>query len=190
MWKKVMAVILVLVVGTAVMFVDNPFSPTFKASASSYRSGFSIVPEKENETGVALDSGFIMSSQNELTLDFVKTNVSLRSGELFEITQKGQGNFLLKPVQPLKQNKVYFFDIKDTAGNIVSFAFQTTRDFTVLGNLPADMSTNVPLDTGIELYFSYPDIQDISNYFEISPKVEGRFERTLSADDVLSLLGL
>ena len=32
------------------------------------------------------------------------------------------------------------------------------------------------MDTGIELYFSYPDVENISKYFEISPKVNGRFE--------------
>ena len=38
------------------------------------------------------------------------------------------------------------------------------------------MSSNVPVDTGIELYFTYPDVENISDYFEITPKVDGRFE--------------
>ena len=136
MWKKFLAIVLVLVVGSSVLFVGNPFSPAIKASASTYRSGFSIVPEKEDETGVASDSGFILSSQTDVTLDYVKSSVSMRDGEALTITPASDGRFLLKPAKPLEQNHVYFIDVKTAAGNVVSFAFQTRRDFTVMGSLP------------------------------------------------------
>lgn len=100
----------------------------------------------------------------------------MRGGEMFTITPAAEGRFILKPTEPLEQNKIYFIDVKTQAGNTVSFAFQTKRDFTVLGSLPENMSSYVPVDTGIELYFSYPDVENISKYFEISPKVNGRFE--------------
>ena len=45
-----------------------------------------------------------------------------------------------------------------------------------MGSLPADMSSYVPVDTGIELYFSYPDVENIAKHFEITPNVKGRFE--------------
>ena len=178
MCKRILAMLLIMVMCTTMLFVDSPFNPTVKALASSYKNGFSVVPEKEkeDETGVALDSGFILTAQESITLDYVKANVSLRNGEPLKAVQTPDGSFLLKPAQPLEQNKIYFIDIKTPAGQTVSFAFQTTRDFSVLGSLPENMSSNVPVDTGIELYFSYPDIKDIAKYFEISPKVEGRFE--------------
>jgi len=176
MWKRTISIILILVLCVSVMWFANPLAPVTKASANTFRSGFSIIPEKEDASGIALDTGFILSSQSEIDLDFVKESVSFRSGELFTITPSEDGRFLLKPAEPLKQNKVYFIDIKTKDGNTVSFAFQTKRDFTVLGSLPENMSSYVPVDTGIELYFSYPDVENISKYFEISPKVEGRFE--------------
>lgn len=176
MWKKALAVILVLVLCVSVMWVSNPLVPAYKASADTFRSGFSIVPEKEDDTGVSLDSGFILGSQTEIDLDYVKANVTMREGETLIITPAANGKFLLKPSEPLKQNQVYFIDVKAQDGRTVSFAFQTKRDFTVLGSLPDKMSANVPVDTGIEMYFSYPDVKDISKYFEISPKVDGRFE--------------
>lgn len=176
MWKRIMAIILIFVLCVSVMWFANPLTPVTKASANTYRSGFSIVPEKEDDAGIALDTGFILSSQSEITLDFVKENVSMRGGEMFTITQTDDGKFILKPSEPLIQNKVYFIDIKTQDGNTVSFAFQTKRDFTVLGSLPADRSSYVPVDTGIELYFSYPDVENVSKYFEISPAVKGRFE--------------
>lgn len=176
MWKRIMAIFLILVLCVSVMWFANPLAPAIKASADTYRSGFSIVPDKEDDTGVSLDTSFVLSSQSGITLDFVQKNVSIRGGELFTITPTADGKFILKPSAPLIQNKVYFIDVRTLSGNTESFAFQTKRDFTVLGSLPENMSTYVPVDTGIELYFSYPDVKNIEKHFEISPKVEGRFE--------------
>lgn len=176
MWKRIMAIFLILVLCVSVMWFANPLAPVTKVSADTYRSGFSIIPEKEDASGVLLDSGFILSSQSELTIDYIKENVSMRGGEMFTITPAAEGRFILKTTEPLEQNKIYFIDVKAQAGNTVSFAFQTKRDFTVLGSLPDNMSSYVPVDTGIELYFSYPDVENISKHFEITPKVNGRFE--------------
>jgi len=158
------------------MWFADPLVPITKVSAETYKSGFLIVPEKEDASGVLLDSGFIISSQSELSIDYIQENVSIRSGEMFTITPSAEGKFILKPTEPLEQNRIYFIDVKTPDGNTISFAFQTKRDFTVLGSLPDNMSSNVPADTGIELYFSYPDVENISDYFEITPKVDGRFE--------------
>ena len=166
MWKRIMAIFLVLILCVSVMWVANPITPVTKVSADTYRSGFSIVPEKEDASGVLLDSGFILSSQSPLTIDYIKENVSMREGNLFSITPAAEGRFILKPTESLEQNKIYFIDVKAQAGNTVSFAFQTKRDFTVLGSLPDNMSSYVPVDTGIELYFSYPDVENISKHFE------------------------
>ena len=176
MWKRITAIILIFVLCVSVMWFANPLSPITKVSADTYKSGFSIVPEKEDASGVLPDSGFIISSQSELSIDYIQENVSIRSGEMFTIEPAADGKFILKPTEPLEQNKVYFIDVKTKDGDTVSFAFQTKRDFMVLGSLPADMSSNVPADTGIELYFSYPDVENISDYFEITPKADGRFE--------------
>lgn len=175
MWKRYVALTLILVLCVSFLWFADPI-PVTKAMADTYRSGFSVVPEKEDDTGIALDTGFILSSQSKIDLDFVKENVSFRGGEMFTITPTNDGKFILKPAEPLVQNKVYFIDIKAPDGNTVSFAFQTKRDFTVLGSLPENMSTYVPVDTGIEMYFSYPDVENLEEYFEISPRVEGRFE--------------
>ncbi|MDD4494778.1 MAG: alpha-2-macroglobulin family protein [Eubacteriales bacterium] len=50
-------------------------------------------------------------------------------------------------------------------------------EFGVLGSLPGNTSTNVPVETGIEIYFTHREIGDISKYFNISPAVEGTFEQ-------------
>ena len=176
MWKRTLAIFLILALCVSVMWLANPLAPVTKVAADTYRSGFSVVPEKQDASGVLPDSGFILSSQSGLSIDYIKENVSIRGGVMFGIIPADEGRFILKPAEPLEQNKVYYIDIKTKAGDTVSFAFQTKRDFTVLGSLPDNMSSNVPVDTGIELYFTYPDVENISDYFEITPKVDGRFE--------------
>ena len=50
MWKRIMAIFLVLILCVSVMWVANPIAPVTKVSADTYRSGFSIVPEKAGVT--------------------------------------------------------------------------------------------------------------------------------------------
>ena len=182
MFKKLIAILLVLVVFVSFLWFVNPFESTTKASAITFKSGFSIIPEKEDASGVLLDSGFILNTESEYTLDSLKGIISFRSGEMFTIStlsddKSDSGNsFMIKTIEPLIQNRIYFIDLKTPIGDTATFAFQTRRDFAVLGSLPENMSTYVPIDTGIELYFSYPDVENIADHFEISPKAEGRFE--------------
>lgn len=182
MIKKLIAVILMLVMFVSVLWFVNPFESATMASANTFKSGISIVPEKEDAAGVLLDSGFILNTESDFALDYLKANVAFRSGELFTISNlsdnegESGNSFMVKPVEPLVQNRIYFIDVKTPIGDTVTFAFQTKRDFTVLGSLPADMSSYVPVDTGIELYFSYPDVENIAKHFEITPNVKGRFE--------------
>src|SRR5690606_9149197 len=58
-----------------------------------------------------------------------------------------------------------------------TWSFQTKNEFTVLGSLPRDKGWAVPVNTGIEIVFSHENYQDIEEYFEITPRVEGFFER-------------
>lgn len=176
MWKKVLAVALILAIGASIIWLVNPLSPALKVSADTYKGGFHVSASKTDASGVAPDSQFILMSNRDVTLDFLKENVSIRGEEKPDISQSPDGFYLITPKKPLEPNRLYFIDILAEDGSTISFAFQTQKEFTVLGSLPADTATYVPVDTGIEVYFSYPDVADIAPYFEISPKVEGRFE--------------
>lgn len=175
MRNKVLAVILCLTLIVPVFWISSPFG-SVEASADIYKGGYSVTASKSDDSGIALDSVFYLTSQTPVTLDYLKENLSIRGQPAPEISRLPDGRFMIKPAEKLEKNTLYVIDIKAADGSTVSFAFQTPREFAVIGNLPQDMSTNVPVDTGIELYFTYQDVTDIEKYFEISPKVEGRFE--------------
>ena len=85
MWKRTLAIFLILALCVSVMWLANPLAPVTKVAADTYRSGFSVVPEKQDASGVLPDSGFILSSQSGLSIDYIKENVSIRGGVMFGI---------------------------------------------------------------------------------------------------------
>ena len=176
MVKKILAVVLILALGASILWFVNPLGVSVKANADSYKGGFAVTASKYDDSGIALDTLFYLTSQNPVTLDYLKENLSIRGEAAPDVTLTADGTYLITPAAPLTKNKLYIIDIISQDNGTVSFAFQTMKDFSVIGNLPDNMSSGVPVDTGIELYFSYSGVSDIDKYFEISPAVEGRFE--------------
>lgn len=176
MAKRILVIILILALGASVLWFINPISPAVKASADTYKAGFSITPTKYDDSGIALDTQFNLTSRNPVTLDYLKENLSIRGQEPPDIIQNADGIFVITPAEPLSKNSLYIIDIKTTEGGTVSFAFQTPKDFAIIGCLPENTSSGVPVDTGIEIYFSYAGVTGMENYFEITPHVDGRFE--------------
>lgn len=56
-----------------------------------------------------------------------------------------------------------------------SWAFQTTKDLKVVDVYPTNGASTVSTNTGINIVFSYPNVENIEEHFNISPKVEGTF---------------
>ena len=175
MRDKLLAIFLILALSVSALWIGNPLG-TVEASADTFRGGFSVTPSKQDDSGIALDTAFYLTSQLPVTLDYLKDNLTIRGQTPPEISALPDGRFLVKPSEKLDKNSLYVIDIRTPDGSTVSFAFQTPRELAVVGSLPQDMATGVPVDTGIELYFTYQDVEDIEKYFEISPRVEGRFE--------------
>lgn len=175
MRKKLVAVVLILALSVSVLWVSNPWGRV-EASADIYKGGFLVTASKYDDSGIALDAEFYLTSQNPVTLDYLKENLCIRGQAAPEISELPDGRFVIRPSEELERGRLYIIDIAAPDGSTVSFAFQTPREFAVIGSLPQDMSSGVPVDTGIEIYFTYNDVEDIEKYFEISPKAEGRFE--------------
>ena len=175
MRNKLLAVVLILAISVSILWVASPLG-IVEASADTYKSGFLITASKYDASGIALDTEFYLTSQAPVTLDYLKENLSIRGQTPPEITQLADGRFVIKPSEALEKSSLYVIDLRTPEGSTVSFAFQTPRELAAIGCLPQNMSSNVPVDTGIEIYFTYQDVEDIEKFFEITPKVEGRFE--------------
>lgn len=151
------------------------FNPSIFASQGAYdRNGFRLVPVKADSTGIAVDSEFLLETEKDFTLEEVRDAFSI-DGEPDPIIEELDPNFFsIKLSRPLLENTVYTFrmstDIETT------WVFQTQTEFKILGTLPGNESVGVPVNTGIEIYFSHSNFSNIEDYFEITPYVPGRFE--------------
>ncbi|NLD46264.1 MAG: hypothetical protein GX660_03560 [Clostridiaceae bacterium] len=135
-----------------------------------------IIPLVQDSTGVALTSGFKVLFDNDASESTVKDSIKVSPEIAYDIKKTSRGEFLLNPKEELKANSIYRFSLAEKYEQTNSWAFQTKKTFRVLRTLPRDKSISVPQNTGIEITFSHDKPKDVEAHFEISPKVEGRFE--------------
>lgn len=145
-------------------------------------SGITIQAMNGDKLGIEPDTAFLLTSAEPLTEKIVEE--ALQTSPKFEYTldkQKGGLEYKIIPKGSLTPNTVYTlaFDPEGLGKENFSWAFQTKAKFHVIRSLPSDKSTQVPIDTGMEITFSHEnyDINKIKGYFSISPQVEGTFEK-------------
>ncbi|MBP7176417.1 MAG: Ig-like domain-containing protein [Thermoclostridium sp.] len=138
---------------------------------------FELVPEDSDETGTATDSGYrILLGSYDYTAQELTNKITITPQTAFTIKQGSSGEFLLQP-SIMKANQIYSISFSDTEEGIsYSWAFQTRKEFYVVQTTPRDKATYVPVNTGIEINFSHKAQNDLSSWFEITPRVSGRFE--------------
>lgn len=140
--------------------------------AEEYRNGFLLVPQKYDSTGIDTKTAFIFKvkdDQEGITIEMLKEALSVTPSLTFKIEQQKDG-YLITPDTELDKNKLYTFSFKNA-----TWTFQTMSTFKLLGTLPTNETSNVPVDTGIEMYFSHSGV-DVKDYFSISPSAKGSFE--------------
>jgi len=146
----------------------------------------SITAEKKDLLGVDPTSAFIIKSKEGLNLAALKASLRIKPVSAYEIKRVNDNEFRLTFDQPLAENKIYQFELSTEDAAVasgsakardLSWAFQIKTSFRIVQTLPRDKATNVPLNSGIELTFSHENYSDIKPSFEITPHVDGRFEK-------------
>ncbi len=180
MKKKILSVVLAIAILASVgIIIERTGKGGANVLAGEYRSGFLLVPNDFDSLGVLSESSFTLKSQTDYSLTEIVANFSIDNMGKPQIILNEKNTFTIIPNSPLEKNKLYTFRMKtsDTASMDITWTFQSSAQFLIAGTLPANKTSNVPIDTGIEIYFSHSDYQDIDNYFEIIPSAKGRFER-------------
>ncbi|MGE5675132.1 MAG: Ig-like domain-containing protein [Mycobacterium leprae] len=186
MKRKAMIVIAALLaVGLILGAVWFGFARQHGTTAMPFGQGqpaeVSLTPLNRDANGVESTSSFRLSSVKSLAVDQVKQHLSVQPAVAFKVekTDLLGREFKLTPEQPLDPNKLYRFrlSVMPAVNRTYAWSFQTKALFRVVGSMPRNQATGVPLNTGIELTFSYEDYADPSALFTINPSVEGRFER-------------
>jgi len=127
--------------------------------------------------GVSLTSAFKLVFSKAPNEKALEESLSIKPKQKFKLTKVSSKEYSMEFEKPLQSDSVYNFILSDNnTGEKHSWAFQTKKAFNVVRTLPRHQGVQVPLASGIEITFSHENVQDIENYFEISPSVNGRFE--------------
>jgi hypothetical protein len=178
-WQAVISVSLVIVLFTAVFLGmgELGFSPEPVEA-----SGISIKALEADPLGISPETAFLLSSAEPLPEKTVQEALRIEPQFAYKLEKLNGGReYKIVPQEKLASNKIYTlaFHPQGKGQENLSWAFQTKSQFRVMRSLPANESTHVPVDTGIEVTFSHEnyDFNKISNYFSIQPEVQGRFEQ-------------
>ncbi|HOJ09209.1 MAG TPA: alpha-2-macroglobulin family protein [Clostridiales bacterium] len=170
----------------------NPGDSYTSGSSSSLKidGAIDIVPMTADSTGVDINSCFKIVCENKQSRSFFQKTLSISPQQNYEIKEISDKEFQINFSDALKPNSIYKMSLTGVSNNKdksndntsntfdynYSWAFQTKKSFALVRTLPGDRSTYVPVDSGIELNFSHEGVENIEQYFEINPKVNGRFE--------------
>lgn len=171
--RKLIAIVLALTLITAVFWVTNPITTAY---AEEYRNGFMLTPISTDASGIGVDTDFILKTKDDFSQEEISEMLRLLGDMQIEITKSSEKEFLVSPEKEFEENNLYTFVLTTQENETVSWTFQTQRGFSILGTLPGHQSNYVPVNSGIEIYFSHKDFGNVDKYFEISPHVAGRFE--------------
>ena len=136
-----------------------------------------ITPVEYDSLGVSPTSAFTLLFDKAPDEKALASSLSVAPEQAFQLTKVSKNEYRMQFEEPLEADQVYRFMLSDkSTGAEQSWAFQTKKSLNVLRSLPRDKAIQVPVNTGIEITFSHENIENPDQYFEISPKVEGRFE--------------
>ncbi|MGE0686635.1 MAG: Ig-like domain-containing protein [Dehalococcoidia bacterium] len=132
----------------------------------------------ENEAGIAPGSTFALKSDVALSADSIKAQLKTSPEIAYSVNVVAPGEAVLTPDAPLAEDRVYRFEFVSSSGLLISsWAFQVRPEFRVTGSLPAHQSTQVPIDTGIEISFNLDGVVRAEDFVQITPAAEGHFEQ-------------
>lgn len=168
------AVAAVLIVAIVAYTLDFSF---FSMKMKTVHASFEMEADDEDSSGVEADTTFTLKASEDLSEGTIEDNLKVEPEVELEVDKVGNGKYKVSSKGNLESNKIYTFLIV-TADEDFSWAYQVKDTFKITGTLPGDKSDHVPIDSGIEIYFSHEnyDLDDAERYFKISPKVDGRFE--------------
>ncbi len=158
-------------VGEIASLPENGFSDTLTIKAL-----------KEDSLGASVDTAFEIISQEPLQEKTVEEYLKIKPAVEYKLKKDDGGRkYKVTPLMQLEANKIYTLSLDPTGKDreCNTWAFQTKKDFGVVGTLPRDSAAFVPVDTGIEIIFTHDsfDLSVMAEYFSISPQVQGHFEQ-------------
>lgn len=136
----------------------------------------SLEPQSVSGNYVKTDSTFRVKTREDLEPSELSALLSVQPARELRVTKNAACDYTLD-CGALPKGEIVKVLLGDGYGNTVnSWGFQTEDEFRVLSTVPADLSTYVLPETGIEISLTaQADLSKVSDYFEVTPSVSGTF---------------
>jgi alpha-2-macroglobulin len=142
------------------------------------RSCAQLTPVKRDAAGIAINTDFIFTASQAISAVLLEQQLVSTPPVPLSISPETATRLRVSPRFPLARGTVYRFEFLDGPGGrpIERWAFQTQSPLRVVQTLPRDGSTDVPINSGVELTFSHDGVTGVEDRFDITPDTPGRFE--------------
>lgn len=183
-------VLAVLVVGVAAMFgafgnkdysattdlpADSTVNPNVKTTFRD--NAMKITPTESDSLGVNPLSAFKLVFEKAADEKLLASSLTVEPEQAFSLKKVSDKEYNIEFDEPLEKDSIYNFILNDKdTGAKQSYAFQTKKSLNILRTLPRNQSVQVPVNSGIEITFSHENIENPEKHFQITPKVNGKFE--------------
>ncbi|MGD9569502.1 MAG: alpha-2-macroglobulin family protein [Sedimentibacter sp.] len=135
---------------------------------------FELTALNSDKQGIDKSTVFQLTSQEEINDNFIKDNLQIIPSQEYKIEKISATIHNIIPLTNLENDKIYQVKIDDEEYEY-SWAFQTKKKFEVTSTIPGNDSSFVPANSGIEMYFTLSNLDEMDDFFEIKPNVEGKF---------------
>ncbi|HEX3028069.1 MAG TPA: Ig-like domain-containing protein, partial [Clostridia bacterium] len=175
---SVISVSLLILVAAAVIFIQfsSETAPAVADISGINYHNINVIPLSCDKTGVDIKSGFKITSKQDISEAALKAVLKVSPSQEYKLKKLSSTEYRLNFKDDLKPDSIYKVSMGNKADSKRSWAFQTKKVFRIERTLPRNISTDVPLNSGIEITFSDENLEKVDKYFEISPKAEGKFE--------------
>ena len=138
-----------------------------------------LEPTKTGAAGAAVDTAFRLRSLDGSSVSALAVGLTAEPALRLRADPPTGDTTLLRPASALAPGTTYRFKLRRQDGSIAgTWSVTAARPLHVVGTLPGDQTTDVPLDTGIEITFDQTGVtaDGLRTFFKIEPAVEGRFD--------------
>jgi alpha-2-macroglobulin len=128
---------------------------------------------------VPLDASFRLASLNATPASRLAARLTVEPAFVFSVKADAADRAaIITPASRLVAGTVYRFALSGASGELLdTWAFQARQPLRVVGTLPGHQTTDVPINTGIEVTFDQDGVADAGSHFTIKPATAGRFEQ-------------
>jgi Large extracellular alpha-helical protein len=156
-------------------FTGTSYTATRTGSLPKELAAATITADStQSGSDIPTDTSFTLTTAGAVSDEQIKQYITVTPSVDYTVSKTSDTSYKITPDSALDSGAVYRFNVTDSvASPRLSFAFQTAKEFKLYSTLPADLSTDVPTNTGIELRFTEPvGSSSPAEYITLEPAAE------------------